>query len=563
MSARRPGSSESPIGAASKTGHLTVIVSQRTAYMRGDAFTLRGFPGLPACGLGEVRRHAGCGSGTRAAAYTADRRERHVRHHDRTTSSRPDALANVPTHEDRRSGGRRSPRHDARSRARRWCGRSGLRQRGSGCWSATSRRRPGARSTFTYSRWNKPVRVHAPLDFIDSETGQDLGHGRLSSSSGTVGTNGRPPVFPAAHARHSPIAGRRPTPHAGSGVGSPDRIGYRRRGRGRRRRAGSRRRRQSPRRPAHRASSGSPPSSPRASSRRDPRRRQPRRRPRASASRETVASAPETAALLRGIPQHGTSSARPTAPVKLVEYADLQCVYCGAWAATSSRRSSPLRPHREGAARVPRAGVRRRRLRDGAPHRARAPRAEPALERRRAPLPQPGRREQRLGQRPTSSRAALEAVPGLDVRARSRPATAPRHGARRQAEARRRARRERERHADVRDRHAGRVARRSRSRRSTCPRSPRRSTAARGMSTRTPRFAIAALSSRRDRDHELPALHALQRHPHRLPDRRLRDVQHRATRSSPASRSPCSGSPASRPARDDGSCRPSGHGRPR
>ena len=51
-----------------------------------------------------------------------------------------------------------------------------------------------------------------------------------------------------------------------------------------------------------------------------------------SASSEAVASAPETAALLRGIPQHGTVLGSPDAPVKLVEYADLQCVYCGVWA---------------------------------------------------------------------------------------------------------------------------------------------------------------------------------------------------------------------------------------
>jgi protein-disulfide isomerase len=39
-----------------------------------------------------------------------------------------------------------------------------------------------------------------------------------------------------------------------------------------------------------------------------------------------------TTALLSGIPQHGTTLGSPTAPVKLVEYADLQCPYCGEWA---------------------------------------------------------------------------------------------------------------------------------------------------------------------------------------------------------------------------------------
>jgi protein-disulfide isomerase len=49
-------------------------------------------------------------------------------------------------------------------------------------------------------------------------------------------------------------------------------------------------------------------------------------------SNVTVLQAAETAALLRGIPQHGTTLGSPGAPVKLVEYADLQCTYCGHWA---------------------------------------------------------------------------------------------------------------------------------------------------------------------------------------------------------------------------------------
>jgi protein-disulfide isomerase len=44
-----------------------------------------------------------------------------------------------------------------------------------------------------------------------------------------------------------------------------------------------------------------------------------------------VTAIASTAALLDGIPQHGNTLGSPTAPVQLVEYADLQCPYCAVY----------------------------------------------------------------------------------------------------------------------------------------------------------------------------------------------------------------------------------------
>jgi protein-disulfide isomerase len=77
---------------------------------------------------------------------------------------------------------------------------------------------------------------------------------------------------------------------------------------------------------------------PRRRERRDRDRGRPRRREPAERADgndvgnvQQVSGGAEAAALLEGIPQSGTVLGEDTAPVTLVEYADLQCPYCAHW----------------------------------------------------------------------------------------------------------------------------------------------------------------------------------------------------------------------------------------
>ena len=166
-----------------KTGHLTVIVSQRTAYMRGDAFALEGFLGFPHAGSVKYAntwlrfRHT-------AAAYAPIAENVTFRHHGRRPEARR-APHQRPAHEDRRTGGRRPPRHDPYPGPE---GRADAVGRRSRRAAAGQRRHNGV-------RWLAEGRLHAmeqtrprarAARFHRRRDRQGIGHGRLSEFTDRV-----------------------------------------------------------------------------------------------------------------------------------------------------------------------------------------------------------------------------------------------------------------------------------------------------------------------------------------------------------------------------------------
>src|SRR3954465_8705408 len=131
----------------------------------------------------------------------------------------------------------------------------------------------------------------------------------------------------------------------------------------------------------------------------------------AASSSGSVSGASATAALFAGVPQHGTTLGSAKAPVKVIEFADLQCPFCKESAlsqlpaivkqyvrpgAVSLQFQSLafIGPDSVPAARVQRAGWGRRR-----PARAGGGQPGQALELRRPDVPQPGQGEHGLRDR--------------------------------------------------------------------------------------------------------------------------------------------------------------------
>ena len=134
----------------------------------------------------------------------------------------------------------------------------------------------------------------------------------------------------------------------------------------------------------------------------------------AGTGRVTVPGAAETGALLDGIPRTGVVLGDPGAPVTLVEWADLQCPYCREWLTAAFPRSFATTSAREGSRSCSAGSPSSDRTGRGAEDSACGWAPQPPLGRGRSPLPKPGPRELRLGNRRVLLRSIAASVDGLD-----------------------------------------------------------------------------------------------------------------------------------------------------
>jgi hypothetical protein len=155
-----------------RTGHLTVIVAHRTAYMRGDVFTLTrflGFPQAPARKLADTWlriRHTSTAYAPVAEDVTFGSAMDDLAPPGRLTGVKRTKLAGQAV-----VGIRGSTKIQGQKVVKTvWVAASGKPLIVSQVTTA-----PGGSVTITYSAWNRPVHVSAPRDFIDSETGKASG----------------------------------------------------------------------------------------------------------------------------------------------------------------------------------------------------------------------------------------------------------------------------------------------------------------------------------------------------------------------------------------------------
>jgi hypothetical protein len=156
-----------------KSGHLTVIVARRTAYMRGDPFVLRQFLGFPAAAATKF-------AGTWLRARHTSQAYGPIAE-DATFASALDdhdpagTLSNVKRTKiegQAAVGVRATTRVQGQKVVRTiWVAATGKPLLVGQFTTA-----PGVAVSITYSDWNKPVHVSAPRDYIDVDTGKSSGN---------------------------------------------------------------------------------------------------------------------------------------------------------------------------------------------------------------------------------------------------------------------------------------------------------------------------------------------------------------------------------------------------